>query len=58
MLNPKVFSDISKSDIPANAQGIFKNLSITSGAIFPLQTGGNPVGLLIASSKRVGELSR
>ena len=54
---PKVFTDISKSDLPLNTQGIFKNLSITSGAVFPLQTGGNPVGLLIASSKRTGEIS-
>jgi signal transduction histidine kinase/CheY-like chemotaxis protein len=54
---PKVFSDISKSDLPLNTQGIFKNLSIISGAVFPLQIGGSPVGLLIASSKRVSELS-
>lgn len=52
---PEVFSDISKSALPANTQGIFRNLSITAGAIFPLQTSGNPVGLLIASSKRVQE---
>lgn len=52
---PEVYSDISNSDLPANTQGIFRNLSINSGAFFPLQTSGNPVGLLIASSKRVQE---
>jgi signal transduction histidine kinase/DNA-binding response OmpR family regulator len=52
---PEVFSDISKSELPGNTQGIFRNLSINAGAIFPLQTSGNPVGLLIASSKRVQE---
>jgi len=54
---PRVFTDLGESDIPANTQGLFKNLGIKSGAIFPLQTGGNPVGLLISSSKRSGEIS-
>lgn len=54
---PIVFSDASKSELPANTQGIFRNLAITSGAIFPLQTGGNPVGLLIASSKRAQDFN-
>jgi signal transduction histidine kinase/CheY-like chemotaxis protein len=54
---PKVFVDLGESDIPANTQGLFKNLGIKSGAIFPLQSGGNPVGLLISSSKRSGEIT-
>jgi signal transduction histidine kinase/CheY-like chemotaxis protein/uncharacterized protein YigA (DUF484 family) len=54
---PKVFSEIGNSDLPSNTQGIFKNLGINSGAVFALQSGGNPVGLLIASSKRAAELS-
>ncbi len=54
---PKVFSDLSISDLPANTQGVFKNLAINSGAVFPLQTEGSPVGLLITSSKRAIELA-
>jgi signal transduction histidine kinase/CheY-like chemotaxis protein len=54
---PKLFSEIGSSNLPASTQGIFKNLGINSGAVFALQSGGSPVGLLIASSKRPSELS-
>jgi GAF domain-containing protein/CheY-like chemotaxis protein len=54
---PKVFSDITKSDLPLITQGVFKNLLFNSGAVFPLQSGGNPVGLLFTASRRNSELT-
>lgn len=54
---PKIFTDLSKSDLPPITQGVFKNIAFNSGAIFPLQAGGNPVGLLFAASRRSSELT-
>ena len=54
---PKIFTDLSKSDLPPITQGVFKNIAFNSGAIFPLQAGGNPVGLLFAASRRSSDLT-
>ena len=53
--DPIIFLDVSKTNLSLPSQLTLKKMSITSAIIIPLQTASNPVGLLIAGSRRVSE---
>jgi signal transduction histidine kinase/CheY-like chemotaxis protein len=49
---PITFYDVSKTNFPQSTQATFQNKSLASAGIIPLQIASNPVGLLIAGSRR------
>jgi signal transduction histidine kinase/CheY-like chemotaxis protein len=53
--DPILLSNILDADLPVISQTFFRNAGISSAIIIPLQTATNPVGFMLASSKKGGQ---
>ncbi len=55
--NPVTIQNLDVSEIPSSLKTIFSDYGLKTASFIPLQTSGNPVGVIVAGSKRVVEFA-